>query len=56
MLTRADSPVSSGDFGDRYFGTDGTDGRSEEDQEEPSRRHKSRQQKAEDTAVKIPGL
>uniref|UniRef100_A0A674MYL2 Uridine-cytidine kinase n=1 Tax=Takifugu rubripes TaxID=31033 RepID=A0A674MYL2_TAKRU len=45
-----------GDFGDRYFGTDGTDSWSEEDQEEPSRRHKSRLQKAEDAPVQVPGL
>ncbi|TNM86722.1 hypothetical protein fugu_006952 [Takifugu bimaculatus] len=45
-----------GDFGDRYFGTDGTDSWSEEDQEEPSRRHKSRLQKAEDAPVQTPGL
>lgn len=42
-----------GDFGDRYFGTDGW---SEDDQEELTCRHKSYLQKAEDSPVVISGL
>lgn len=40
LLVVCDEPrgpsLFSGDFGDRYFGTDGVDGWSSEDREEPS--------------------